>query len=283
MDLRSSSIINPEIEGHYAFFPFVEQIATREHRHDFYEIFLVINGTIYHHINSEVILLNSGALVFIRPNDAHFFSKRDDQNCELINLAFLSGTFDTLVEYLGLDLHNGLLVTSHQSTTVQLTVSEKNHVTAQLKEWSRTMYGNKLQARVALRALLAHLIVSFFVARYENHLGNVPHWLSELCLKMQQKEHTVEGRKALMRLANRTPEYVGRTFKTYLGITPSQFINDLRLDYANDLLLHTEQPVIDICYDVGFENLSYFYRLFKVRWQCSPAQFRKMHQRVLVP
>lgn len=93
----------------------------------------------------------------------------------------------------------------------------------------------------------------------------------------------VEGRPALMRLANRSPEYVGRAFKAHLGITPSQFINTLRVDYASDLLLHTDQPVIEICHEAGYNNLSHFYHEFKALRQCSPKQFRKMNRRTLLP
>ena len=100
---------------------------------------------------------------------------------------------------------------------------------------------------------------------------------------MQKRANFIEGREALLRMANRTPEYVGRSFKQHLGITPSQFINALRLDYATDLLLHTEQSPTDICYEVGFGNVSHFYHLFKDRGHCSPNQYRKQHQRTLIP
>ena len=275
----AANIIDPEIEGHYTFFPFVEGISTQEHRHDFFEIFLIAEGSIYHHVNGEVILVQSGSLVFIRPEDAHFFRKHENQRCELINLAFGSQAFYAMANFLDIAQQKGALLELPLPPMVLLTTAEKSWVAAQLKQWGQLMYRDKAHSRVTLRALLAQIVSNFFIARFEDYVGGVPIWLKALCQQMQRREYLVEGRTALMRLANRTPEYVGRAFKTHLSITPSQFINDLRLNYATDLLLHTDMTAIEICYEVGFGNLSHFYHLFKMQWNCSPIQFRKMNLR----
>ncbi|WP_420640751.1 AraC family transcriptional regulator [Candidatus Leptofilum sp.] len=275
----AANIIDSDIEGHYTFFPFVEGISTQLHQHDFFEIFLVNEGSIFHHVNGEMILIRSGSLVFIRPDDAHFFRKHENQSCELINLAFLQDAFYATADFLGIAQQKDALLELPLPPLVLLTTAEKSWVAAQLKQWGQLMYRDKGHSRVTLKAFLAQIISNFFITRFEDYVGDVPAWLKALCQQMQHREYLVEGRTALMRLANRTPEYVGRIFKTHLGVTPSQFINDLRLNYATDLLLHTDLAAIEICYEVGFGNLSHFYHLFKRRWNCSPMQFRKMNQR----
>lgn len=283
MELRAANLIDPEIEGHFAFFSFVEQISTREHRHDFFEIFLITRGSINHHINNTTVLLDGGSLVFIRPDDVHFYQPDGDQNCELINLAFLRETFSDLSGYLGLREKEASLVKSALPPMVKLTAPETAQISTRMKDWGRLIYHDGERSRLTLRALLAQLISTFFIVRVEDYPEDTPWWLVNLCQQMRQKTHVVEGREALIRLASRSPEHIGRVFKMYLGVTPSQFINNLRLDYASDLLLHTDQTVTDICFDVGFENLSYFYRLFKARWDCSPQQFRRANRRTVIP
>jgi len=283
MELRAANIIDVEVEGHYAFYSFVEQISTRAHKHDFFEIFLVTRGSIIHHINGEGVLLKAGALVFIRPEDIHYYEPNADQNCELINLAFLRQTFSALSDYLGLATKKALLLRPHLPPTVMLTATETTQLGARLKEWGRVMYYDPARSRLTLRALLAQLVSAYFIARVEDYPADAPWWLVELCQQLRQKPNVIEGRDAMLRLANRSPEHIGRVFKSYLGITPSQFINNARLDYASDLLLNTDAPVTRICYDVGFDNLSYFYRLFGSRWGCSPQQFRKINRRTLIP
>ena len=281
MELRAASIIDPDIEGHYAFYPFVDQISTRLHHHDFYEMFLIGDGSVEHHINNEIQHLTAGALVFIRPRDAHFFSKFSDENCKLINLAFLSQTFAAITAFL--DLYTDTLMHPQQPPTVILNSVDRGHLQTQLQQWGRSLYQDKAQSRQTLRALLAHIISQYFSEQSPQPDEIIPDWLLALKQAMQKRENFVEGREALLRIANRTPEYVGRSFKKHLGVTPSQLINDLRLDYATDLLLNTDLSPTDIAYDVGFGNVSHFYHLFKERWHCSPNLYRKQHQRTLIP
>ncbi len=283
MRLLAVDYIDSEIEGHYAFYPQIEYVSKQAHQHDFYELFLIADGQTIHHINGESLILNRGTLVFIRPDDKHYYSQYANQHCELINLAFLSQTFYDLAEYIGLSIHDAPLVNSSMPPTTHLTVTEQSRLIADLSEWGHLMVRDKVRSRVALRALIVNIISQFFITRVDDDKHDVPQWLDDVCQQMQQKEHIIGGRDTLMQLANRTPEYVGRAFKQYLNITPSQFINNLRLDYASDLLLHTDDPVIDICYDVGFGNLSHFYHLFKARWDCSPKAFRKANRRILIP
>jgi AraC family transcriptional regulator len=66
-----------------------------------------------------------------------------------------------------------------------------------------------------------------------------------------------------------------RLFKQAFRLTPHQYLINLRVKKAQDLLLQTDQTVSTICHHVGFESLSSFSGLFKQRFGASPAQFRK--------
>ena len=51
-----------------------------------------------------------------------------------------------------------------------------------------------------------------------------------------------------------------------------------KLNYAANQLIHTDSSILDICLDVGFSNLSYFYRIFQEEYGLSPAKFRHQYQ-----
>ncbi len=281
MELRSANIIDPAIEGHYAYIPFAHQISTQLHYHDFYEIFLVVDGHIEHHINGQVDHLTRGALVFIRPDDTHRFRQAPHVGCVLINLAFLAETFDALVDFLGFREERIISPALPPQTLLDGTTS--GALRYRLQDWGRSIYQDSDYAKRTLRALLAHMMSQFFLGDATHNTKPVPPWMQDVITAMQQPEHFVEGRAALMRLAQRTPAYVGRSFKAHLNTTPSAFINNLRLDHATDLLLQTDHSPTQIAYDVGFNNLSHFYYLFKARWDCSPNEFRKRHQWLATP
>lgn len=69
-----------------------------------------------------------------------------------------------------------------------------------------------------------------------------------------------------------------RLFKKAFQVTPHQYLIDLRIKRASDLLIATDSPVAEICHNVGFESLSSFSTLFKVRCGSSPAQFRELNR-----
>lgn len=66
-----------------------------------------------------------------------------------------------------------------------------------------------------------------------------------------------------------------RYFKSQTGRTLTQYINGLRVGYACDLLANGEEPVTQVCYLAGFENVSHFIQIFrKIRGQ-TPFEYRR--------
>ena len=66
-----------------------------------------------------------------------------------------------------------------------------------------------------------------------------------------------------------------RTFKQTFGMTPVDYINQQRIALASRLLRTTNRYLADISLDCGFNNLTYFMKLFRREMGLSPAQYRK--------
>ncbi len=60
-------------------------------------------------------------------------------------------------------------------------------------------------------------------------------------------------------------------------------MNDLRLNFASNLLLYSNHPILEISQEAGFENLSHFYHRFQVKFGTSPARYRRLNKRLFVP
>jgi AraC-like DNA-binding protein len=63
-------------------------------------------------------------------------------------------------------------------------------------------------------------------------------------------------------------------FKNTMGTTFIDYLNDYRLTMASRLLVSSESSVLYIATEVGFDNLSYFNRLFKQRFTVTPREYR---------
>ena len=66
-----------------------------------------------------------------------------------------------------------------------------------------------------------------------------------------------------------------RRFKSYTGMSPSDYVSTLRLKKAQSILSETELPIKDIATLCGFENEYYFSNFFKKKMGMSPSAFRK--------
>lgn len=68
-----------------------------------------------------------------------------------------------------------------------------------------------------------------------------------------------------------------RRVKEAVGRKPNEFIRSIKLSRAADLLCTTDRTVQEIMYDCGFNNKSYFYRIFQQTYGMSPKEWRKSH------
>lgn len=58
------------------------------------------------------------------------------------------------------------------------------------------------------------------------------------------------------------------------GMTFSDYLNNMRLERACDKLTHTDLGIAEIATDCGFQNVTYFNRLFRKKYGCTPTYFR---------
>lgn len=63
-------------------------------------------------------------------------------------------------------------------------------------------------------------------------------------------------------------------FKQYIGKTFTEFRNEIRIRMAKHLLEQSERKIMDIAQDVGYDDLSFFNKMFKSAVGVSPSQYR---------
>ena len=79
----------------------------------------------------------------------------------------------------------------------------------------------------------------------------------------------------LSEMSGRTKEHLCRSFRKYFGVAPIEYINANRLNYAANLLLHSDMKVVDIAFASGFQSLSRFYHAFREEFDVSPLDYRQ--------
>lgn len=77
------------------------------------------------------------------------------------------------------------------------------------------------------------------------------------------------------------PQYFCRYFKKNIGKTITEYINVIRIEKAAAALLETQDKIIDIAADCGFENVGYFIRRFKKEKGITPTEYRKSQNSII--
>lgn len=88
------------------------------------------------------------------------------------------------------------------------------------------------------------------------------------------KEITLQD---LANLSHLHPNYFSRCFKRYYGISPIQFVHNVKLKKIKDFLTNTNLPINTIAAQFGFRDVYYFSTFFKKCTGMPPGQYRKTY------
>jgi len=280
--MKKADIFDTELDFHYAFHRSLKDI-TVPHTHDFFEVFLIVNGQVKHVVNQQVQQLVRGDLVFIRPDDLHYYAQDGEKDCELINLAFSKDVKERLFHFLAETINQGELMEAKLPFAVRLEDVECEVLTRKMENLNTFSRESTGRIEGYFRALLVDIFIEYFQGDEGERRQDVPDWLERLTDEMREKAQFVRGIEALYELSHHTPEHLARAFRKHYGITPTQYINNLRLNYAANKLSFSTDSITEIAMDSGFNNLSHFYHLFKERYNMSPGDFRKGHHKSAIP
>ncbi len=270
--LQAINIINTDTEVHYAERDDVDA-AFYPHTHDFYEIVLILEGLMNIDVNNEHINLPENTLSFCRPSDRH--SRMIPNKCRYIVIDFPIHTFDALLNYL--DISEDFLFKPEQKTLPVIYLT--NHQRLQLEDKLKKLTAPSnppAYTKILLRTFIADILVNYFYENsfFDNSNSNTPQWLTSLCKELSCPKNMVKGLEYIYENSPMTKEHISRSFKKYLFLTPTEYITSLRLEACIKLIATTDMPISQIAYEVGFNNLSLFYRNFKATFGTTPNKIK---------
>lgn len=280
--LQWSNYVSPGMESSGSFFTSTKFISA-EHCHDFYEFCLITEGRIMHHINGRKQFLEAGSFLLIRPDDTHFFKSMDNEYFQFINLAIVPQVLADLFTYLGQGFRPERLLDSSDPALVQVPKAEIELLKAKLEHFIMLPRVDKPILVTDLRITVLNILTQYFPIGMWEKKTPVPVWLDWLYKEMQKKENFTGGISTMQKLACKSPEHLCREFRKFYNMTPTEFINDIRLNHARSLLIYSDEKVIEIAYSAGFQNLSHFCHEFKKKFLMSPSDHRKLYHRMIGP
>ena len=266
-----------DFRTHSRFIPFPK------HSHNFIEILYMCEGHTFHKIDSLTdIELKAGELLFLNQLSSHEISEGEAKDIG-INFIILPQFFDQVLPLLPRNnelaefVMQGLNKKGIGNNYLHYQVSEVLPVQNLVENMVWNLLHRPENHRRMNEMMMATLFMQLSLhtdklAKYDTDIYQdvfAPEILKYI--EEEYKDATLEELAGEMNVALST---ASKIVKKSTGMTFKELLQRKRLMQAANLLEHTKLPITEIIERVGYDNTSYFHRIFRETYQMSPKEYR---------
>ena len=235
-----------------------------EGRLDYYLLY-VVSGTLEVRLPEKAITAKRGDTVVFPPDYKYFYKYRADaEPLSYLWVHFTGSAAEQYLRELGLEVLPAVR-TSKSESLAQLNFQRIFEV-----------YSTDSPFRAhALSAILLETLVDLARSWQEKKQEKT---LSRSLAYINRNYAESLSVSELARMENLSPSRYHVLFKQCAGMPPSEYIIELRLRHAAELLASTDMSVGQISALVGYDDQHFFSRIFKKHFGRSPSQFRGIRE-----
>jgi AraC-like DNA-binding protein len=250
------------------------QFESAWHKHEEYELILITRGQGTLMMGDYLGQYKTGDVYFIASNLPHWFRK---QNANMIGSAIVvhfkkdifGETFLSLPELKNI---NKVL---KKNEGIQLKKALKENIATHLKRLSNIPgYYRIQQLLLFLQLIGSSSSYTVHTKSFETNDESVDQTISlifDFSFKHYHDKITLEQ---VAELSNMSIPTFCRFFKKGVKKTYFEFLQELRINHASKLLTDTNKPVLEICYESGFNSWGHFSKKFREIKKTSPSMYR---------
>lgn len=257
---------------------------TEEHSHNHIELAYIAKGKLHQRIDGEDIYFKEGEFCLIDSNVPHYEFLISDGS--IIAYLIFDDIFfaESITQHINDHLNTSLkaIIDKNRKRYRYIRFTPKDH----LENLSISTFRQILSEFLSNYPNKEHLIIDYI----ERLLVLIPREYQMNLTSFDQKEQKqalindiigyISENIAEVTVQNIAsayhyhPDYLNRLFREFTGHTISFQIQKLRMEQALTLLLESSLPVQSISNQIGYNNVSFFYRKFKERYLCTPDDIR---------
>lgn len=253
-----------------------------EHTHNYVEIIYMCKRSTTHVVNSEKILLNEGELLFLNQNSKQEIMPAGKDDIA-VNFIVLPAFFDRALEMMEVEenpirsfILGCMLGKDDKIGYLHFKVSDVLPVQNLMENliWSLL---NAQPAKRSINQITMGLMILQLINQTERIEVGANNSDNELMLKVYRyiEDNYKEGELTrLSEMVGLSDYSLSKFIKKTTGRNYTDLVQEKRLSQAGYLLKNTAMNISDIGACVGYDNTSYFYRLFKKEMGISPRDYR---------
>ncbi len=209
------------------------------------------------------IEITEGTVFLLRPGEWHTYRPDESTGWECYWVGFSGAVTESL---------------QNESTIIQIGYDEE--MVALYRKILDVSNSERPGYQQLLSGILIHLLAYLF---YREKDGNwrdkeVLNKMEKARLIIREKINTTISPEEIAASLNMSYTWFRRIFKQYTGLAPAQYITQLKIQKAKELLSVTTMSVKEIALELGYESIDYFSTFFRNQTEQTPSQFRKQEQ-----
>jgi len=265
-----------------------EQAKHMLHCHGFDELVFVLKGSGTHIINEDEFPIIRGDVFVVHENDTHTFDHLN--HLMLANVIYQRDFFDELKKEFDDNMGFKALFetepryrkTHKFKARLRLTPQQLDSITPLINLMSVETHGKRFGYKFAVEYIFKLILIQL-CRYYTETTAPRPKGLVKISSAIDYMEKNYAEEISIDFLAKETkmaPSTFRRVFKQTTRLSPTDFLIQLRIEKAAELLSQKNIKVIDASTQTGFWNSSYFTKKFKSIMGITPIEYRKKQQKL---
>lgn len=250
------------------------------HAHDYVEVVYMCSGTTTHIINGEKVVLNAGELLFLGTQAVQEIKKADKDDIA-VNFIILPQFFDKALAMLGDEetpLRRFIIDCLNRETKdisyLHFKVSDVLPIQNLVENLLYTLISDVPNKRQINQTTMGLLFLQLINNTDRLYVGNPAKEMLFEVFRYIEENYCNGSLNELAKLLHCDVCWLSREISRRTGRTYTQLLQEKRLSQAMFLLRTTKINVEDISSAVGYENISYFHRLFVNHIGMTPHKYR---------
>ena len=277
--LEKGRLIEVRPHTRFVYFP--------RHRHNYVELVYMYSGTTTHIIDEQTkLVLNEGDLLFLNQSATHEILPAGSDDIA-VNFIILPEFFDRSISMIEQEnvLRDFLLATlsgdTGLSNYLHFPVREILPVQNLLENMIWTIFSDRKDTNTINQTTMGLLLMNLSMFA-ENINQNTPkQYEQQLIFTVLKYIETHYKNGSLTEISaelNQPAYYISRLLKKHLNKNFKELLQERKLQQAAYLLLQSSLSTEQILSAIGYDNSSYFHKRFRMKYQCSPKEYRTLHK-----
>lgn len=266
--------------------PYMVNELVKEHSHDFFELIYLSRGNCHQTIEGMTHDISEGDIYLLNPNVSHSVSVSSEDDL-LFNIMIKPELFHAFFLYSIEDndmirnfFVNSLFAATKEKSFLSFPKSENTSCSTLIHQLILELVERKLGYQKAAENYLALLFTELTrtwqrqVDKETQELTGTEHQMTEIIDYINANKNDVTLNSVAEHF-HYHPKYLSSLIRKYTNRSFSDILKDAKLQEICYYLKYTELAIDEILEKAGYNDRSYFNRMFKKSFQMTPAQYRK--------